>query len=189
MNWQNALIVLLVVVVVYLVYKKVEGFADEHKHHHTGHHGAHHHGAKAEHGSKWNRIPQMDFPGYDVYNQPATSVEACEQLCEAEPGCTHASFDGQNTCYLKSPNGISQGQYVAGFKRSNGTYARYPNNDLGGFDLSGSGNPEPTLQACESACNNTQNCVNYTYGIKNQACYIKGPQPNSNPGFTLSLKP
>ncbi len=194
-NWQNALIVLLVTVVAYLVYKKVEGFADEnkHHHHHTGHHHTTHHhahhGAKAEHDSKWNRIPQMDFPGYDVYHNTVNSVEECEELCEAEPGCTHSTFDGQNTCYLKSPNGISQGQYVAGFKRVDGTYARYPNNDLSGFDLPGSGNSAQTLQDCESVCNNTNNCLNYTYGIKNQACYIKGPEHNNMPGLVLSLKP
>ncbi len=193
MNWQNVLIALLVAVVAYLVYKKVEGFADEKhhhhsKHHHGAHHGAHHHGTKAEHGSKWHRNPQMDFGGYDIYNMPGKSIEDCENLCASEPLCTHTTFNGTDKCWLKTPNGL-QGHYLAGFKRSDGTYARYPNNDLAGFDLPGSGSPQPTLEACESACNNTNNCLNYTYGVQNQACYLKGPQQNNTPGVTLSLKP
>lgn len=195
MNWQNALIVLLVAVVAYLVYKKVEGFADEkkHHHHHTGHHGAHHHDAhhaKGEHhGSKWIRMPQMDFGGnFDLYNKPSTSVEACEELCNNEPMCALSTFDGNSTCYLKTPNALN-GHYLAGIKRNDNSYARYINSDLSGFDVTGSGNPQPTLEACESACNKTQNCVSYTYGTQNQACYLKGPRQNSTPGLTLSLKP
>lgn len=187
MNLQNVIIIVLVIIIAYVVYKKMEGFADE-KHHH--HHSKHHHGRHQgkHHGEKWHRIPQMVFPGYDMYYQPANSVEACEKICAEEPLCTHSTFDGQNTCYVSSPNGANQGWNIAGFKRSDGTYARYPNNDLAGFDLPGSGNPEPSLEACESACNNTNNCVNYTYD-RNQSCFIKGPEPSNMPGLILSLKP
>jgi hypothetical protein len=189
LNVQNVVIVVLVAVVGYLVYKKMEGFANEHKHHEHKHH-EHKHEHKHAKASKsaWNRQPQMDFGGYDIYHMPGKSIEDCEGLCEKEPLCTHTTFDGNATCYLKTPNGL-QGHYMAGFKRKDNSYARYPNNDLAGFDLPGSGSPQPTLEACETACNNTNNCLNYTYGIQNQACYLKGPQQNNTPGLELSLKP
>lgn len=60
------------------------------------------------------------------------------------------------------------------------TYWVYENHDIDGGDLPGS---LPHLRdvdqsACESACNNNSQCVGFSYGKWDRACYLKGSLPN-----------
>jgi serine/threonine protein kinase len=59
-------------------------------------------------------------------------------------------------------------------------YWVYENRDIDGGDLPGS---LPHLRdvdqsACESACNNNSQCVGYSYGKWDRACYLKGSLPD-----------
>lgn len=59
-------------------------------------------------------------------------------------------------------------------------YVAYENRDIDGGDLPGF---LPHLRdvdqsACESACNNNAECVGYSYGKWDRACYLKGSLPN-----------
>jgi hypothetical protein len=210
----NMLIVLLVVSVVYYLYNKTEGFAEKHHHahhgkHHTHHaHNTHHNknhkvvethtksAAEVKEAPKWNRLPGKDFWGFDLYQTKGGTVDECEKVCEEDPFCTHVAWypDRSNTCYHKGINaaGNPPVKYTAGFKTATGEYKTYLRGDLSGFDLPGSGGKSPSMQDCESTCNNTANCVNFTYGSNDQACYLKGPYGSEKgvPATTiLTLKP
>ncbi len=200
MNMKNIAILVAVLLVIYFLYTRMENFAEEKKHHmhhptrhhmqHSTHHMKHpmHHKAVEEvESSKWNRLPNREFAGYDMYTIPGKSIDDCEKICGNDELCTHTTFMN-DTCFIKSPNGIA-GKYIAGFKRKDNTYARYMHSDLAGFDLQGSGNPEPTLEDCELACNGSPDCYNYTYSVDGKNCYLKGPNATSAPGLVLSLKP
>lgn len=59
------------------------------------------------------------------------------------------------------------------------SYVTYENHDIDGGDLPG----VPFLRdidqtGCESACNNNSQCVGYSYGKWDRACYLKGSLPN-----------
>ena len=114
LNLQNIVIVILVAVVIYLVYTKMEGFAEAKKHHGHKHHEHKHEHSVKEASHPWNRLPNWDFGGYDIYHMPGKSVDECEKLCGDLPLCTHTTFNGTDTCWLKTPNGL-QGHYVSGF--------------------------------------------------------------------------
>lgn len=145
---------------------------------------------------EWNRLPGKDFFGFDLYQTTGASIDDCEKSCEEDPFCTHTAWypNKNNICYHKGVNALGNppNRFTSGFKNADGKYTRYHRADLAGFDLQGSGSKVPTILDCEENCNNTPNCVNYTYGLNTQNCWIKGPYGSEKgvPESTiLSLKP
>lgn len=71
------------------------------------------------------------------------------------------------------------------------SYRTYENHDIDGGDLPGVAFLRDVDQSsCESACNNNSQCVGYSYGKWDRACYVKGTLPNLRfePNSTAALR-
>jgi hypothetical protein len=134
----------------------------------------------------WKRGDNVDFSGRDIRNFTTQSRDDCEAACANNPTCTHATYNTNNSCFLKRlDNKGFGGDEVLGTKRPDNSFIRYPYFDINGFDYQ-SGIKVNGLLDCENRCASDSNCWAYGYYPSSDTCNLK--KPNNSSGLYLSQK-